>query len=368
MRQRNKETTRRRGRTMAAVLTTIALVVALATACVIWRPWTHFNDATDASDTVDISTLKTAEVTRGTLNAETMLGGSLGYDAAAALPAASGVITQLPAVGTVVNTGEQAYEMDGRAVPLFHGSRPFWRTLQQGVEDSPDIMQLEENLAELGWFFGLPDDHFDWYTTDAIRRWQAGRGLTGQAIDGVFQPSQVALAAQAPVRITQITAKLGDTNVSPATYTGTMLHATATVTAAQASQFKPGDKASVILPDNTTVDTTISAVDQGGQPVGSQGQTTQPSIRIDFPDQTQVSSYGATSVRISVPSAAPDMTETLIVPVTALIASANNDYAVEVVRGKQLERIGVEVGRVANARIQLTKAPGLKVGDKVVVS
>lgn len=365
----------RRGRRIALAAVCAVLVVALAVAVVLWRPWQRFGGAGGEGQAcagtcrkVDVSTLKTQPVTRGVLDAETTLGGTLDYDAAAAFPAASGTITQLPAVGTVVNTGEQVYEMDGRAVPLFHGSRPFWRTLSVGATNGPDIAQLEQNLKELGVFRGEPDNVFDAATAAAIRQWQRNRGLGGGEVNGVFDPSQVALATQAPVRITQVTAKPGETGVSPATYTGTALHVSATITSAQASQFKAGDQAKVIMPDNTTIDTTLSAVDMGGQPVGEQGEKTQPSARIDFPDQAQVANYGTTSVRVSIPNTAADMTETLLVPVTALIATAGNGYAVEVVRGGTIERIPVEIGRAANAQVQITKADNLNEGDKVVIA
>lgn len=364
---------RRRGARI--IITGVAALLAMAlvvTALVIWRPWERSQTQTGSTSAprgkVDISTLKTQPVTRGVLNAETTLGGTLDYDAAAAFPAATGIITALPAVGSVINTGEQAYEMDGRPVPLFHGARPFWRTLSAGVADGPDVAQLEQNLKELGFFQGGPDNHFDATTTAAIRQWQRSRGLTAAESNGIFDPAQVALATQAPVRVTQVTAKPGDTGISPATYTGTALHASATINATQASQFKAGDKARVTMPDNTTVDTVLSAVDMGGQPVGAQGETTQPSVRVDFPDQSQVFSYGTVAVRITVPSSDVDTTETLIVPVTAIIASAGNGYVVEVVRGDRLERVPVEVGRIADAQIQLTKAKGLNAGDKVVVS
>jgi len=36
--------------------------------------------------------------------------------------------------------------MDGAPVPLFHGDRPFWRTIGDGVSDGPDVTQLEQNL------------------------------------------------------------------------------------------------------------------------------------------------------------------------------------------------------------------------------
>lgn len=377
-------------RRIATVVIVLVAATALAVTCAFMKPWTLIGHMTaDSQQTtqssaprkVDVTTLRAQPVTKGVLNAETRLGATLTYDTASDFAEATGVITQLPVAGKQIGAGEQVYEMDGVPVVLFHGERPFWRTLDIGATDGPDVAQLEQILAELGYFWGAPDNHFDGYTKEAVRQWQRwSLGLDGDVANGVFQPSSVAVTPAAPIRIKTVAAKLGQTNVSPASYTGVTLHAQATITAGQAATFKAGDKAKVVLPDNTTLDTTLTAVDQGGQSSGAStgqssgqsngkdGQVTQPSVRIDFPDQTQVAEFGATAIQIIVPNADAATEETLIVPVTALIASAGDQYAVEVIRGESLERVPVEIGLVANAQVQVLKADGLKVGDRVVVS
>lgn len=364
----------RRRRIIVTAIVSVVVIAALAATCVITRPWTligrlRATAASQPSPQVDVTTLRTQPVTKGVLNAETRLGASLQYDDASDFAAASGTITQLPVAGKQIATGEQVYEMDGIPVPLFHGARPFWRTLNTDASDGPDVTQLETNLAELGFFTSTPDEHFDWLTREAVRQWQRSLGLKGDAVDGVFQPSSVALAPTAPIRITAVNAKLGNSGVSPASFTGVALHAQATLTATQAATFKAGDKARIVLPDNTTIDTTLSAVSQGGQAAGENGKVTSPSARVDFPDQSKVAKFGTTSVSLIIANTAAKSTaETLIVPVTALVASAGNGYAVDVVRGERLERVPVTIGAVANAQVQLTKADGLAVGDKVVTS
>ncbi|PLS26400.1 peptidoglycan-binding protein [Bifidobacterium parmae] len=371
--------TRKTGRTRRAItgVTALAVAVGLAVACVAVRPWTFVGHTAGtgrptSAAKVDVTTLRTQPVVKGVLDAETRLGGTLQYDASSDFQPASGVITRLPTPGAEIATGQQVYEMNGTPVPLFHGERPFWRTLQVDAPDGPDVTQLEQNLAELGFFTGTVDGHFDWLTREAIRQWQRSLGLTGDAANGVFEPSSVVLAPSAPIRVKTVTAKLGDRDASPGSYTGTALHVEATLTSTQAATFKAGDKVQVIMPDNTTIDTTLAAVDQGGVSTGKDGQTTQPSARVDFPDQTQVTRFGTTSVQLVIPHTADSdqagSGESLIVPVTAIIASAGSTYAVEVVRGDTVTRIPVEIGLVANARVQLTKADGLEAGDKVVVS
>ena len=366
---RQHRTMRRAATTLIALLA----IAALAVACLAYRPWEHIGGARTAgtgsgTNTVDVSQLRTADVTRGTLNASTTLNASLAYDTARGFAAAGGTVTQLPTAGTVIGLGEQVYEQNGVGVPLFSGERPFWRTLQDGVSDGPDVAQLERNLADLGFYTGEVGPHFDWLTREAIRQWQRSLGLTGDAVTGVFDPSSVALAVTAPVRITTVDTTLGSSGESPASYTGVALHAEATLSATQAATFKAGDPVSVTLPDNTTLETTLSAVDQGGQPTGEEGKTTSPSVRVDFPDQSKVERFGTASVRLTVPNRSADATETLIVPVTALVASASGAYALDVVRGDALERVNVRIGLVADAQVQILEADGLQAGDKVVVS
>ena len=361
--------TRRR---MVTMIIALIAIVGLVATCVVMKPWTLISHMTSegqsSTQNIDVSTLRVQPVTKGVLNAETRLGATLQYDSASDFPAAAGTITQLPVAGKQINTGEQVYEMDGVPVPLFHGVRPFWRTIEEGIADGPDITQLEHNLKELGFYAGEPNAHFTWQTRVAIEKWQKSLGLKGDAVNGVFTPSSVALSSTAPIRIKTVSATLGQTGVSPASYTGVALHAQATITASQAATFKPGDKATVILPDNTSIDTTLTSVDQGGQSTGKDGQVTSPSARIDFPDQSRITPFGPVSIQIIIPNKNTSNEETLIVPVTALIASAGNTYAVEVIHGDTLQRIPVTIGLVANAQVQILTANGLKAGDKVVIS
>ncbi|MSR95496.1 hypothetical protein FYJ31_03050 [Bifidobacterium sp. WCA-178-WT-4B] len=73
-------------------------------------------------------------------------------------------------------------------------------------------------------------------------------------------------------------------------------------------------------------------------------------------------------MQVIIPNTDASTGETLIMPVTALIASAGSAYAVEAVRGGKLVRVPVSIGLVSDAQVQITKSDGLKAGDKVVVS
>lgn len=366
--------TRRPGRIgkVLASLTALGLAAVLIAACMVVRPWTMLGARTPQSEgtgdgQTDVALLRTQEVVLGSLTAETRLNGQIAYDDPSDFAAANGMITQLPTAGVEIKLGERVYEADGVPVPLFQGSRPFWRPLATGASDGPDVKQLEENLKLLGYFSGTPNERFDQRTATAVKAWQRKDLGLADAANGDFQPGSVAVVPAAPVRITALKAKTGDVNAVPASYTAVTLHASATVTASQAAAIRPGDRATLTLPDNTALDATIAAVDQGGGKT-EDGQTVQPSVRVDFADQTQVARYGTAAVNIAIPGETTGPADALIVPVTAIVADPGGGYAIEVVRGQQVERVAVEIGIVADARVQLTKADGVKAGDRVVVA
>jgi|CXWJ01.1.fsa_nt_gi peptidoglycan hydrolase-like protein with peptidoglycan-binding domain len=357
----------------AAIL--VAVVIALAAGAVLaglWKPWT---DAAQASSQEAAPQAVTVGVERGTLTSRLRLNAALGYGDPISLPAATGVITALPAPGKVIRIGARVYEVDGHPVVLMKGARPLWRDLARGISDGKDVLQLERNLARLGFFDREPDTRFDWRTTQAVRRWQKDLGVP---VTGTVAAAEVVMVDAPGIRISQVTAQLGQRDASPLTYTATTLRAVAKLTAAQARELQAGTPVSVVLPDGTELDSTLAAVDPGGQPTEEDGQTTPPTAVIDFPDQRQVAAVGPAAVRVIVQDE-QERAETLIVPVTALVATARDGYAVEVQTADGIVRTPVRIGLVADARVQILAsgsevdgapgdAPSLAEGDAVVTS
>lgn len=347
----------------------VAVVLILAAAGAAWwlRPWEALTAQTAPAEPV------TAAVERTTLTSQVRLNAQLSYGTAAPLPAAGGTITVLPAAGATVQTGQRVYEVDGRAVVLFRGARPFWRELSVDSTDGEDVRQLQQNLADLGFYSGNVDGGFGWLTRQAVRDWQKSLGAPQT---GVFSPSDVVVADAPGIRIAQVTARLGDAGASPATYTETTLRATARLTAAQARELTAGTPVAVILPDGTEIDTTLAGIDPGGQPAAEGGETTPPTATIEFPDQEQVAAAGPVAVRVIIRTQ-DEQPAAFVVPVTALLATADGGYAVEVWDGEKAVRTRVEIGLVADARAQVlasgTEIDGktgavLKAGDFVVLA
>jgi len=337
-----------------------------------WKPWesSHGKDAVNPA-----ATAVTVPVELGTLTSQLRLNANLDFGEPVELPAATGVITALPVSGQVIEVGQRVYEVDGHPIIFLEGSRPAWRDLSSDSDDGQDVLQLEENLARLGFFDHEPDARYDWFTTDAVRRWQKELGVP---VTGEVAAADVLFLNAPSIRIAQVSASLGQADVSPATYTAATLRAVVTLTPAQARELAVGTAVTVILPDGTELENKIAAVDPGGQPTGEDGQTAPPEAVIEFSDQKQVEGTGPASVRVIVQNT-EESPETLIVPATALIATAKDNYAVEVLSGEGIVRVPVEIGLVADARVQVlasgtdvagapADARELAAGDDVVIS
>jgi len=149
----------------------------------------------------------TGTVARRTLAERVTVEGTIGYAGeSTVLARLSGTVTDLPAVGEVVRRGQELYGIGGEPVILMYGKVPAYRALAEGVDEGPDVEQLESNLAALGYSPGVVDDGFTSATAAAVAAWQEDLGLeaTGEVELGrvVFLPG--------PQRITQLEATLGE--------------------------------------------------------------------------------------------------------------------------------------------------------------
>ncbi len=139
----------------------------------------------------------TATVERRTLTESSTVDGTLGYGATLELyDRLSGTYTWLPPVGATIARGGTLFRVDNLPVVLMYGSVPAYRTLEKGVSDGPDVVQLNRNLIVLGYDpYGTITDveDFSEATEAAVRRWQKAEGLskTGKVELGrvVFAPS-----------------------------------------------------------------------------------------------------------------------------------------------------------------------------------
>jgi hypothetical protein len=304
--------------------------------------------------------------------------------------AGSGTITHLPDVGTVVRPGETLLEVDGEPVPLMGGERPLWRTLGPGVDDGPDIAQLEYDLVALGIVTTdelTVDGEWTAATTDAVEEWQESLGLeeTGTVSPGdlVFYPGAV--------RVTDHPTPVGGSaSGTVLEVSGTTREVTVDLDATRQTLVERDQDVEIEMPDGSTLTGTVSSVgtvatvpdDGSDDPSGEEGEPTiEVTIALDDPSQAGSFDEAPVTVRV-VTDAARDV---LAVPVDALLALAEGGYAVERVSGASsgtgaesgtdgtdggagtdgTELVPVEIGAFADGWVQVTGE--VAEGDEVVV-
>ena len=359
---------RRRGRIVVAG----ALVVVLAGAGA--GGYALLADRPSGLDAAAVKAVTTAAVSRINLVDTEQEDGSLGYDDQWTLRSGvRGVLTALPDEAATVSRGQTLYRVDNKPVTLLYGTLPLYRTLADGVDDGPDVKQLEQNLDALGYGEGLTvDDHFTSATTDAVKAWQADRGLEET---GRVDATQVVFVGHA-VRVGEHKASVGD-QVKPGTPVAAMAATTRVATvdlaADSASIAQVGDKADIELPSGRTVKGTITEVGKvattpsptSGGSGGSSDEATIPvTIRVDQPRQTG----DLDQAPVKVDFVKERKRNVLAVPVTALVALAEGGYAVEVSdpTTNTTHLVKVTTGLFAGGQVEVTGA-GLRQGQRVVV-
>ena len=341
----------------------------------------------------------TAKVARQDLVATTTITGTLSYGAAHAIKVAgssggssssgsssaasaqsaaastttaatASVITALPALGTVIKQGGQLFEVNGAAGPvLWYGSRPMWRSLYNGVADGLDVVQLEQNLAALGYTHGgqmVVDSHFDLSTGNAIADWQAARGLTKT---GIVSTSDVVYGS-GPIRVASYGAAVGD-NAAGSIYnvTGTTRSIQVALDPANQTYVAQGAKVSVTLPDTKVVQgvvlsigTVATVATSGGNGGGNASTTTTIPVTIVLTTNPKDALDDSPVTINLVTSRAKNA---LTVPVNALLALAEGGYALEKVNADGTTTlVAVKPGQFANGFVEV--AGNVSEGETVV--
>jgi Putative peptidoglycan binding domain len=312
----------------------------------------------------------TAEVTRRDLAEHEELHGTLGYgDTSQISPRATGTITALPALGSVVDRGEAVAEVDGLGVPLLFGDRPLWRQLDADATAGVDIQELEENLVALGFASSAAltvDQVWTSATTAAVERWQRS---SGRDQTGVVAPGD-AVVLPGPVRVSAHLSAVGNPAGGPVLgVTGTTRLVSIDLDATKQSLVGVDQPVEVVLPDSTATTgriTSVGSVAQVGGDADGDGSPDAPTIEVvvalDDPaaggslDQAPVTVRVVTSVAQGV----------LAVPVDALLVLADGSYVVERVDGDgTTSQVRVETGAFADGWVEVTG--DLAEGDDVVV-
>jgi multidrug efflux pump subunit AcrA (membrane-fusion protein) len=154
-----------------------ALVAAVAIAAMALE-----SGGSSATTSGTTTTTATATVIRTTLASRQQVSGMLERAGSYTLVSqqATGTISELPGPGTMIGRGQVLYRLDGQPVWLLFGVQSAWRTLELGIADGADVLQLKQNLSALGFTANRAltvNDDFDWATEVAIEQWQHAQGV-----------------------------------------------------------------------------------------------------------------------------------------------------------------------------------------------
>ena len=283
-----------------------------------------------------------------------------------------GVFTALPALGATVTQGQQLYAVGGHPVVLLYGPQPAWRELGPGCSGD-DVRQLESDLLALGASGLVADGSFTDADAGAIRRWQAALGVTQTGTvrlgEVVFTPG--------PARVAAVRTGLGAQAQpgSPVLDLTSIQHTvTAQLDAGRQQLVRPGDRVSVLMPDGrTTVAGTVTDVSRvatmpsasQGQGGGGQFQTPTIAVTVTLADQAAAGALDQAPVYVSITTAS--RRGVLAVPVTALLAQADGDYAVAVRSPAGRRLLTVQPGLFGDGGLVEVSGAGLAEGQQVEV-
>jgi peptidoglycan hydrolase-like protein with peptidoglycan-binding domain len=347
----------------------LAVVAGLAVAAAGAGAWAVLADRSSDGTATVAAAPATAPVERVTLVDRERYDGTLGYDDPRTVAAgAKGTLTALREEGATVKRGQTLLRVDQRPLTLFYGTVPLYRTLQEGVTDGTDVKQLEQNLDTLGYGTDMTvDEAFTAATAEAVRDWQADRGLeeTGAVDAGqvVFLPGQV--------RVGEHKASVGS-GVQPGApaleVSSTTRVATVELPANDASIASVGDQVDIELPGGRTVKGSISEVGKVAKtPAGTaEGEQADPTITVTIKVEGGRVTGDLDQAPVKVAFVKQRKEDVLAVPVTALIALAEGGYAVELAEGGGTRLVGVETGLFAGGKVEV-RGSGLRQRQRVVV-
>ena len=309
----------------------------------------------------------TANITKTDLSEQETADGTLGYGAETDVTGRRpGTITSLPTLGATINRGQPVYGVDATPVVLFYGLLPFYRDLSANVPDGPDVKELEENLAALGYGgFGAPDTKFTAATSAALKKWQKAQGLPQT---GTFSPGDVVLAP-GPIRVSAVTGQLGNPAQGPVVKTtGTNKVVEVKLDVAKQDLAKVGDKVTVEVNGGSStgkvVDVGRTAVvdkDPNGQPSGKSVVT----VTVTLDDPTV--GGGLDSAPATVHFVKDVHKDVLVVPVGSLLALREGGYALEIEDNGTRRLVPVKTGLFSSGQVEVS-GPGLAAGLKVVTT
>ena len=363
--------------------------VVLAASALVLATRVRSSDQAIADAAAPARTVLTERVERRVLGSDVVVRGTIA--AAHAVPVRAGAspgrdpivsATPVPA-GAEVPEGGAVLEVAGRPVIVLMGAVPSYRDLRLG-DAGPDVRQLEAALRRVGLQVGRDDGVFDEALARAVGSLWRNAGYepalyAPDAGDGSLDPSpawpmvpkhEVAFTPAAPARVGLLAATVGATvGDEPALVLAAgPLQVVVVTDRARAAELPVGRTVEVLdLPDGRAGSTgTVVAV--GAPTVDADTGRETIEVRIDPREPLPVELLGA-EVRITASGPAA-LEPSLVVPVAALVATADGGEAVVVLDDRDEERrVPVRTREASGGFVAVVPLDpdGLEEGSRVVV-
>lgn len=314
--------------------------------------------------------LNTAEVVRRDLVETEEFSGTLGFgDPEPLYTNTSGIVTgRLPEEGDILDVGDTLFEVNSYPVVLLRGERPMYRPYTRFMEDGPDVQQLEQALVDMG----IPgadnitvDENFTIATENVVEEWQNRLGVeeTGEIAMGFI------VFIEESFRISSVNAIVGQPVAAQAaafTTTGQHQQIVSNIDPGDAEIVNRLDRVEVELPDGRITPGVVSEVARVATRLTNPqtGAASDPTIEVIILllDDEASSRFDAAPVTWTITEQVTP--NALVVPASALIATVDGGFSVEVVRDGSTTLVSVEVGTFVDAFVEITGGD-LEVGDLV---
>jgi peptidoglycan hydrolase-like protein with peptidoglycan-binding domain len=339
---------RRRWITRAVIGVAVVLVGGTAAVAAVGLDRSGETDET-ARDRVPATT----PVTRQTLVETKSESGELSYDAPVTVSArATGTLTGMAGVGTVIQRGQALFRIDDQPVILLIGTLPAYRALSSGIEGA-DVKQFETNLAALGYDGFTVDEEYTGSTASAVREWQEDLGIDET---GVVDLGRVVFAAAA-LRVEAQSASVGaavQASTAVLSCTGTARVATVELDIGDARLAPVGAAVEVSLPNGKkSAGKVIAAKTVVEDSDGGDGDSqTTLEVTVSIEDQTAPATFDHAAVTVAFTASKRE--NVLTIPVAALLALGEGGYGVQIVEGASSRVIAVETGLFAGGRVEVS--------------
>ena len=216
------------------------------------------------------------------------------------------------------------------------------------------MRQLERNLVRLGYDPGTVNKEFSYYTQEAVEDLQEDLGLeetgTVTAAEFLVLPDAIRVGAPQATIGTQLTAG-APTSLYDATSTRRAV--TVDLDPADEELAEIGSKATVTLPDGSTVKATVASV--GTVATATDTESEDPSAEATIPVTLTLDEpkkvAGLSAAPVTVDLTRDTRKQAVAVPVTALVALAEGGFAV---RREGGELVAVETGLYAAGYVEIT--------------